>query len=483
MSKYLSGGFPMKKIITFTAALALSVCAFGVTHNVRTAKAALTSEQVTDMQTMMGKYINAQGRYTKKSRIFIDKEVAEYDVGIFHAKHDVLERTTYYTADGLLMGNLDDTFTSINSGYANNGANMDHFRSEDGVNGLLNPASRTVDYTVTGKTMADYFYNLNDLIGLIDEDEWVLTDGQFKHQIESLVVTDGEYNDTTLKAFQYFAAPMLLQSAAEHYLTPDNIIVKEEGGALIIRIYASSSDSGKLTRDDNLLAESRVYAGFVTPGYYLVGQFGGSYDWQIEGGRVMQPKGDNKAQVENVPLNAGDYQICQLNNYGETVWYNTLGETPVFAEIADGNVRIKYDGTYSFYLNGSSLIYLARHDYKVATFHFVYTDSSWAAWDPRPYGFSVHLTSTQNGEVHTWGTNDEKMIDDNGNYSLEVYYNGDINGVWFYFRQNDEEKKTLNILGELQIFNNNDITINVDVAGLKFEGGYGEITAGVTLSK
>ena len=37
----------MKKIITFSAALILGVCSFGVTHNVRAANAALSNDQAT----------------------------------------------------------------------------------------------------------------------------------------------------------------------------------------------------------------------------------------------------------------------------------------------------------------------------------------------------------------------------------------------------------------------------------------------------
>ena len=260
----------MKRILLLGAAVALGIGAFSMAPKQKMTKAV----EAGDMTAVMQKYISSDGSYTKKSRIFVEKDAEGYDAKIFHAGHDVLERTTYYAPGVLLMGNLDGTFGPINSGYANSGENMVHFRSEDGVSALSNEEVRTVDYLVPGKQMSDYFFVLEDLIANFDSTKWVYEEEQtqFKHEITTLAVDEnGDYEDALLKQYQYFAAPMLLQDGAEHYLSPSNIIVKEEGGALNIRIYASGSDSGKLTREDNLLAESRGYAGIVKPGYYLVG--------------------------------------------------------------------------------------------------------------------------------------------------------------------------------------------------------------------
>ena len=467
----------MKRILLLGAALALGVGAFSMAPKQEKVKAVT----VNDMTTVMQKYIATGGSYTKKSRIFVKKDVEGYDAKIFHAGHDVLERTTYYKTGVLLMANLDGTFGPINSGYANSGENMIHFHSEDGVGALVNEDARTVDYTVPGKQMSDYFFVLEDLVTNFDATEWIYEDeqSQFKHEIDTLAVDEnGDYVDGVLKQYQYFAAPMLLQDGAEHYLSPSSIIVKEEGGALNIRIYASSSDSGKLTREDNLLAESRVYAGIVTPGYYLVGEFGGSYDWQMEGGRVMQPEGTNLAQIENVPLSAGKFQVCQLKADGETAWFHDLdGQTYAYAELDGNDISIKYNGTFSFYLNESGKVYLTRNDYKSVSFKFVLADSSLSSWNPAAYGFAVHLTTDQDGAVGTWGGDNEKLAEDNGVYTLDVHFHGTVTGVWFYFYQ-DGEKKTENILGSNLIRNLDEYEI---VVGTLSWGNDGLITGGVSL--
>lgn len=478
----------MKKIITFSAALVLGICAFGTTRNVRAANATLDNDQVTAMKEMMGKYINAQGRYTKKSRIFVKKDIPGYEASIFHAGHDVLERTTYYDGvDGLLMCNLDGSFETINSGYANDGeGNMIHFISEDGIAGLTSE-NRTVDYKVTGKTMADYFYNLNDLINSIAAGDWGYNEGNYFHDITDLTVdSNGDYNDKVLKRFQYFAAPMLLQDGAEHYLSPQSIVVNENAGYLHICLYASNADEGKLSSGSNLLADTKVYSGFVTPDYYLVGNLNGnSGDWQIDGGRplIAPQEGTDLGVILNAPIKSDtEFQIVHLKDDGDSEWINNtplIADYP-FAEKNDNNILIKYSGSYNIYLNSESKIYLERKDHRTVTFNFVYTDADWSAWNPRPDNFALHLTSDQNGSVHVWGSDEEKMTNNDGTYTIEVEFNGTITGAYFYFYQGEDEKKTTNILGSTVIQNHDVITINVNVGGFVWTDG--QISSGVSLT-
>ncbi len=469
----------MKSILLLGMAIALGFGTFGVAPSKKAAKPV----QASDMPTIMAKYIATDGRYTKKSRIFVKKDAEGYDAKIFHASHDALERTTYYTTGALLMGDLDGGFVNINSGYANSGENMVHFRSEDGLAGLTTD-NRTVDYTVTGKNMSDYFFVLEDLIANFDATKWVYEGeySQFKHTIDSLAVDEnGDYVDTVLKQYQYFAAPMLLQDGAEHYLSPSSIIVKEEGGALNIRIYADS-DGGKLTREDHLLAESRVYADLVMPGYYLVGEFGGDHDWQVGGGRQMQPQGTDLAQIENVLLSAGKYQVCQLQANGETAWFHDLnGQTYKFAEMSGNDISIKYDGNYNFYLNAESKVYLGRNNANTATIKFVYTDSAWTEWNPRPNNFGVHVTTDQDGELGTWGGEDERMTENEGVYTLDIQFFGAGTGVFFYFYQSGDEKKTNDILPG-SVFLRNGYTYVVTVNQSAFTWQDNVILSGVTFA-
>ncbi len=472
----------MKKILVFGASLMIGVGALGMASKVRVADATnLSDEQVTALKAMMNKYIDSQGRYTKKSSIYLDTNNVDFETGYFHANHAIQQRTTYYAPGALLMGDLDGGFTNINSGYANDGeGNMIHFRSEDGIAGLTSD-NRTIDYTVTGKTMTDYFFTLPDLVDSIVAGDWGYNDGNYYHDILDLTLDENnEYNDKLLKKFQYFAAPMLLQDGALHYLSPKSIVINDVGGYLHISLYASESDSGKLTSGSNLLAEARVYSGLVTPGYYLVGSFGGSYDWQLSGGRAMPASGENHAQIENVSLGSGSYQICQLKDNGDTAWFNALGTTYYFAEKVGNDISIKFDGNYNFYLNSSDEIYLVRNDYKTVLFTFTYDDSSWSSWDPRPYGFRIHLTDNQKGVCGTWGSDDELFIKNNNNYTISVHFNGSVTGVFFYFYQDGVDKKTNNILGTTLINDKDSYTVNVDTSAFVWSGN--EITSGITIS-
>ena len=353
----------MKKLFIFVGALLLGVGAIGLKGNkaVRVGAETLSNDQVTAMKAMMGKYINDYGQYTKKSRIYLKTSTPDFET-YFHAGHTAQERTTYYMNGALLMGDLDGTFAHINSGYANNGANMDHFTSNDGLGGLTVPANRHVDYTVEGKQMSDYFFDLNDLKNSIVAEDWGYNAGGYYHDINDLSLDgNGNYNDPLLKKFQYFAAPMLLQTAM-HYLSFKSIVVNETSGYLHICIYLSDSDSGKVDSGSNLLAEAMVYAGFQKPGYYLVGSYGSSYDWQIESGREFGPGSEgNLADLTGASVPAGQYKVCQLNTDGKTTWYGLNGTED------NNNLEIHVGGTFSFFLSSNPGTY--GHIYMTRTSH------------------------------------------------------------------------------------------------------------------
>lgn len=356
----------MKKIFVSFGVLALGLGAFaGLRTNKAIAAGAdftpLSNAEVTEMKTMMGKYINNYGRYTKKSHIYLKTSTPDFAT-YFHAGHTVQERTTYYNEGALLMGDLNGGFTNINSGYANSGENMVHFRSEDGVAGLTNPANRSIDYTVEGKQMSDYFFDLHDLINDVNGQYWGKSGNSYFHDIDDLTLDEnGDYNDPVLKEYQYFAAPMLLQTAS-HYLSFKSIVVEETSGYLHISIYLSESDSGKVDSGSNLLAEAMVYAGLQTPGYYLVGSYNSDFDWQIESGRPFGAGDEeNLAILTGASLPRGEYKVCQLKDDGFTTWYGLNGSSD------SNNMVINVGGTFNFYLSKNEGTY--GHIYKSRTSH------------------------------------------------------------------------------------------------------------------
>ena len=439
----------MKKLFIFMGALALMAGAFGVSEK-RAVKAGadLSDAQVSNLKAMMEKYIDADGQYTKKTRIYLKEDTP--DIGkYFHAGHSVQERTTYYDDDVLLMGDLDGSFDHINSGYANSGSNMVHFRSEDGVNAINLPDRRTPDYTVVGKQMSNYFFDLHDLVNSIQSGDWGLSGSLYYHDITNLGLDENEeFKDPLLKKFQYFAAPMLLQTA-NHYFSYKSITINEEYGHLHICIYLSDGDSGKVDSGSNLLAEARVYAGLVKPGYYLVGNYNSDkYDWQIRSSRplTVPTEGTDHAQMLSVMLPAKKYQIAKLNADGSSTWYNAVPQisTYPYAEMDGSDIHIKYGGTYSIYLNSSDEIYIFRVDHKSATFNFNLSTSSLSSWSPVAENFGLHMTTTESliTGVEAWGSAAEKLTLVNGVYTLTVNFNGTVNGIWFYFTQSSNEKKT-----------------------------------------
>ena len=255
----------MKKFLAFGATLLLGLGAFGVANNVRRASATY-GDTVHDI---LLSYKDVNGRYTKKSEIFLNTAAVEDIDTHFHARYVSLERATYYdeTADALLMGDYDGGFDDIKSGYRKNGANMEHFT----YSGYADPSLENLfegpsDYKVDNTTPNTYFVNLTGLADAAYTAHWDTFDNNgyttYKYNVGALTVTDGAYNDATLNAFQYFAAPLLLR---DNYISYNSIWVTQAASFLSIRLYASKSDAGKSTvtpgENDVLIAESRVYKG------------------------------------------------------------------------------------------------------------------------------------------------------------------------------------------------------------------------------
>ena len=107
-----------------------------------------------DVLDLFEEYYN-EGIYTKHTKIYVDVEkdgIKNEITTVFHGntpKVPHLTRTTYYSEGRLWM-------EESNSGYKTNGTNMDHFRVEGG--------NDKVDYTVSGKTLDEYYISLDDFV-------------------------------------------------------------------------------------------------------------------------------------------------------------------------------------------------------------------------------------------------------------------------------------------------------------------------------
>ena len=382
------GGVPMKKIFAFSSALILGFCAFAnVSQHVKVAKS--TVEE--DMAVMINKYINATEQYTKKTTIFLNNEAI--DSQYFHAGHTVLKRTTYYGLDAggnkaLLMGDLEGGFATINSGYANDGlGNVIHFRTTGGLNCFEDATLMDVDYTITGQTMSDYFYDLLDIRNSIVSSEWTLNGAIYSHVFLDLTVDEnGQYNDLLLKKFQYFVAPMLLQSASEsHYLSPSSVKIEDVDGTLSIRLYALS-DTGKLYSEGGLLAEARIYKGHIIPGYYLVGDF---CEWQLLPQNRLDDTddGSNYAKKENFSVTkTGGLKAFEMKSDGYPAWHG------------DGNNNVHaYQGLNNVFASLDGNLYVSLVDAADVTYTFESTNE-YDIFD----GCSIYLWSWPEGGTGNW---------------------------------------------------------------------------------
>ena len=317
------------------------------------------------------------------------------------------------------MGDLNGGFSSINSGYANDGnGNMKHFKAQGdaGLAALTEESLRKVDYTVNGKTMKDYFFDLHDLSEIVEEtsDKWVVSGSTYTYTIEDLSNFDenGDYNDIVLKAFQYFAAPMLLmhkKTDTSHYFSPSSIEIEKTGGYLAIRLYAAS-DTGKLISSGGLLSCARVYKGLILPGYYIAGDY---TNWEVlPGNRLGNGDDGNYAVTEGFKIReSGKIKAIHVLDNGYTEFHGSDGTA------SGGDINLAHNGIYNFYVSKTT---------NVLYVNFVQPLVFNAYWDP---------TDTKNSYgrifVYLYDDTDSSNIKKNANWPGMEITSYDHDG-WMY---------------------------------------------------
>ena len=204
------------------------------------------SNSDTDYQTLLSEYQNS-GVYTKKSNINLNYKSKAEIQNYFHGEV-AQDRTTYYNGEYLLMGDIDGSFNTINSGYRTDGKNVNHFTYQN---------SKVVDdYTVEGTTLHTMYVTMNKFKSNYLDNTW--NDGV--HQVTNK-------NDKYLADFLAFTAPCLTDYViSSNYLTYYGMMLEitEEknsiGEHLVLRIYVDSTDSTKVS-SDLILSEARIYKG------------------------------------------------------------------------------------------------------------------------------------------------------------------------------------------------------------------------------
>ena len=248
----------MKKLFLFpTILLATSCSLVAKNQNV------LKSPQKPDLDLLLRSY-NVNG-YTKKTTFYLSQAEMERAEN-FHAGCNAAQRATYYNEaeDALLMGDFNGTFSSINSGYRTieNEEAVQHFRHVGEVTAENLFTSVEDDWSMEGQTVGGYYPTLNSLSEIIESERWNYNDDAFTYHIIGLTFTNSIYNDTVLQKFQYFAAPLLLQSDRFSW---SSIKIEDKTDYLSIRIYLDEKDDDKtvseVENEEVLISEAKVYKG------------------------------------------------------------------------------------------------------------------------------------------------------------------------------------------------------------------------------
>ena len=250
----------MKKVLFLSAFLfLLSGC-----NNAKQTRTSLPKRiQGETMANLLRSY-NDEG-YTKKTSFQFVESILN-DTHYFHAGANNRNRATYYHQDEemLLMGDYEGTFSTINSGYRNIENGIQHFKNvADTVTKKNIFTDIQDDWTYEGQSVGGYYPTLSSLADSLDKSEWILDNGIYSYSVKDLEIIDGDYNSLALKNFQYFAAPMLLQSEEFNWST---IRIKEESEYLSIKLYVDKGE-GQVSiveeGDEEIISEAKIYKGII----------------------------------------------------------------------------------------------------------------------------------------------------------------------------------------------------------------------------
>ena len=115
------------------------------------------------------------------------------------------------------------------------------------------------------------------------------------------------------------------------------------------------------SEEESIVHPTRGQAGH----FYLVGDstFTGNQStaWKVQGGfeSTKDETGTDLAQFLNVKVKDGSaVKIMKFVDGENDVWYGNLGANYDFASVTSGNITFSREGTYNFFLNSQSVVYL-----------------------------------------------------------------------------------------------------------------------------
>ncbi|MBQ9457139.1 MAG: hypothetical protein IJU64_01330 [Bacilli bacterium] len=340
----------MKKLLILGSTFAMGLCAVGIAVGVQAREVKADDADSSVVAALIRGYMNEGKQYTKKSQIFLTEEEKINQVDLFHAKHNVLERTTYYdeTVNALLMGDFDGGFDDIKSGYAAKGDNMVHYYyTGDGSETADLFTARNEDYTVKNTNPNEYFVTLTDLADLAADISWTTDGSSYYHNFGA---EDKEKEDAeVLKAFQYFAAPMLLENTRYN---PKYIRVAPTAKFLSVRIYDTASDLGYVTLSggtEALLSEARVYSGLSFNPTNRDVVLKGSFDSWGEGYPFVYEPGFDDVEQYKVTVDLAKDNEVKVVMDGSWQGAGTLENQTYFTGEGNNNMWVSAYGKFDIY--------------------------------------------------------------------------------------------------------------------------------------
>ena len=211
------------------------------------AKAEETADN--NLESLLADYYG-DGTYKKDTQIFIDKEkVASEIYTYFHDKVAILERTTYYSKDALWMSRDNGEYSYYGTSYDGN--------TQNGVTNatakypLVTPDGAKKVLSGTNKnSMEEYYVTLDDFINgthtsAHTNDETIVLNKEWS------VDDNGVYSNVTegvLDGFRLFTAPLWLGKTENNanYIIYTKATIQEVDSKLVMKLWVSSGDSGKL---------------------------------------------------------------------------------------------------------------------------------------------------------------------------------------------------------------------------------------------
>ena len=198
----------------------------------------------TSVSALFNSYYN-DGSYTKDSILYTnemsDAETKKY----FHASADIKYRRTVYSSNGLTMTTSTDGDTySGESTYTNDNGKVKH----TGIGGT---------YTVNKASVEDWFVTLYDFKNASAEG-WSYDNGVYSYDLKAATATT---EDEMTRMAREFVAPMWLAPNSENfaYAPFNKLTVSVENDKLVMRLFTSTTDAGKLSSTDGLFSQVTIY--------------------------------------------------------------------------------------------------------------------------------------------------------------------------------------------------------------------------------